>query len=405
MELRKNSDEGEEEAIVISADAERLDPQEVYEECLNSTEFERPSIQNWNSETFKTVDDFSMGGDAGSSLRFWPSEHMRSPNTYRTWLKEDDYYVLHGATFYYGVRRLPRNYEMVAIHDGEMLPFKLVHVESEEEGFPQLDEIESWDEEDFEKSARFTRENEVAFNFTLVIPPWAFSELGEHHIRILHLPHWGMNEGSESPWYSGYLRGQNFFTTVYYGSECLVPDANPAEDRQDEAGLWERREAGKFVLHFSENFFAPPTEVYDWTEIADWNQLPLDEYDMSDLMNFSQLFESSQREVTFNFYAAEVEDLQLLPPLQGQHTKYFVFRDNELLQRFTMEAPVVEAYELIEKEASGVVVPIDIELTEEPANYRVVSMPDPKNPISPPGPTEQQPSLSNTIQMKYNPDG
>ena len=384
-----------------ATDTKETDIEESVEPCTPAEKFEKPPPPFHERLPFHTSDDFTANADAGTSSRHGSRAH--APYPFRmTYLDVGEYFVVDGAWWKYGYDDgEPMDFEVQIVHQGENLPIKFVHVEEVEDKFPSINEIESWDEDDFSDRGTFTFEDEVPVNFTLVIPPWAFDEPAAYHAHLLVRP---LYDGSRD-WSIGY---RNFLSSrfanslsIHSGSEC-PPEGTDKPAEPDDARIWEEWDGLPWLMsNYLGVLLVPSPEIYDWTFIEAPSP-DIDEFD------FGGVHESSERDVTLELYVADLStegSLSVHSPL-SEGAVYYVLRDDEIIDYFWLETPESSYPEMQDHESPGKKVPIDVELTEEPANYTVYAVPRPFQPItddsSDIGAHRPQPSM--TLRMKYVPD-
>ncbi len=397
-------------ALVLACGEEEPELDTEYQQCLDDENFEKPEHEPPEPMEFHTVDDFDTKIPNNVREFAHVREHMATPAPGplpTTSIDEDEYYVLDGYWFLSGLLSPPREHEVQVLHEDRRLPFRIVQIDEEDPHFPSIEEIESWGDDDFDTVADVMVEPAQPVNFTIAIPPESFEKPGVYHLQIISRAKWAPDEDIESPsaWYDVNPWFQRF-DTVYYGSECELPDSSEIPDRTDDAEIWTEWDGLGPILFFNRGLFlAPPTDVHDWTQIDETGppEVPQD-------ADLDQLFESTKRTVTFELYLADVRQgwLTPQPPAISNQTMYSLMRDGEIIDVFTLDGvPEADAEELFDREVAGKVVPIEVELTDEPATYNLYAFPQPFEIFDPGGDAnhrELRPISAPAIQMKYDPD-
>lgn len=385
------------------------------ERCLEEEDFERPG---------ENVDDYqevieNMEGQWSSGIG---SRGKVRPPVYHEpwhyWVEEGEYFVLDWNVRMYGYDWLPRKFEFMVLHEGEPVPFNVAVVEDPAEGFVSNDEIESWEEDDYDTRTTVEFGDEEVVSSSWVVSPRVFDDPGTYHLRIVSREIWEEGERVGGPWFRGMSMGNrplNEFFHVHYGSECDLPPREGVPTRQmgDGAYLWKTWEAATFVDRMYGLFLAPPTDLYNWREYTP----AFGVYD--DDLQLDQVFEASDPEVTLELYVADLRlvQAQVFAPFT-EETLYVVMRDGEIIEEFLLEdvpIPTPADYHG-EEPAGGARVPIDVELTEEVATFQVAAIPQPFDEfdydempedswsLEPTHATHFQARTSSAIQMRYVPD-
>lgn len=321
-----------------------------------------------------------------------------------SWLYPGEYFVIDEGVVQHNMWWLPSDYYFIAVHEGERLPLHVIDVGSEPNTpYPSMEEIEELDEDDFDDVAVVERDNSVPFHYTVVIPPWAFSEEGAYNIQIFDYPVWEPFPGAPSlsmkPNAMGSTsRGRRHNThTIYYGDTEFVSTPDDIDDRQDQASTWESTEPGPFIVFLNFMYLTPPEKLCDWLA-PDTAQ---------DASCVSEELVSPDKEVTLEMYVAGVEDYIIRADTRGENL-YYVMRDDEIIDKFLLDVGETDFAALFNEEDKGLVLPIDIELTESPAAYQILTVPEPFTPTQ----SGESPNLlrgnlpidSNTLIMRYDPD-
>ncbi len=376
--------------ISESADAD-VDSGDISEEPdvpETDVPFEKPYDTDVPSGGFGTSDTFcSPRPNPGQTLGWWGEEYMQSTSyMIESWLYVDEYYVQHGFRCDYNRDRFPKKFKVMAFHADNILPLRLVEVLSEDD-YPTLEEIESWQPDEFAQSTVVELENDLPFNYTVVVPPWAFPEPGAYNIQILFVPLGTPDE--ERAFLFDNFRSQRP-QTVYYGGES--PQMNEDQLRLEPADT-EVRDISDIAARFSNftfgNFLAPPESVYDWTELAD----PFD-------ANMAVVLESSEPTVTLDLHVFGLDD----PEVDTSNENLYIVRQNdEIIDHFVFEPPFLDLSPPMTEPEEITVIPLEVQLTEEMSSIQVFIVPDGHIPYTdepvPPGMTD-----SNILLMRYNPD-
>lgn len=388
------------------------------EECLENEEFGAPTV-NIHGEEVYSEEDFTAEADGGYSRR----AGTRPPTPYKwahAWLEEGDYYIHDINWWAYGYRILPREFEMLVLHEGEPVPFAIDVVEEGEDQFVPREEIESWDEDEFGIRATVELRDQEVLSYTLVVPPWVFEEKGSYNFHVVPLAQW--DDAEEWDWWAfagRYALHAFSYFHVHHGSECPLPERRdiPTREMGEDAHLWEKWEASEFVYMLGDLFLAPPTEIYDWTRYEPYPE----EYPE---LNLAQVFESPEPQVVLDLYAIDRRGIGAFgrQPF-NEETLYLVMRNGEIIEEFLLEGvPLITSMDdYNNEETPGARIPIEVELTEEPATYRVVAITVPfeqyddeafyekqewaeEELLEPTHISHFQPSFSSAIQMKYVPE-
>ncbi len=386
-----------------------------YEDCIAQEDFQRPEPDLNSPMRVYDDDEFTAGANAGTSRRMSPRPPEVVFDLDRNWIHDGGYYIRDINIWSYGHPYLPRDFDLAVLHEGEHLPFNVAVVEEGEDEFVSMDEIESWSEDDYVTQSRVTLEDQSTLSYTLVIPPWAFDKKGTYPLQIIGAPVW---EPAEDYWDGGWFVATSRLDLVFYvhyGSECWLPDTGdiPRPEHEEKVDYWQEWDAERYVFHYSGRFLAPPLDLYDWTGIPweDWEQN----------IEFDQVFESPDPEVTLDLYLADIRKINFSAPPLAEETLYYVLRDGEVIDKFLFDGvPIVDPDSWVDEEDPGIVLPIDVELTEEVATYevRIIPMPyeyfdedeldgdedDEDDPLPPMYPTFYESSQTIGLQMKYVPD-
>ncbi len=322
--------------------------------------------------------------DSGGSIGYWGRQHM-DPDVILNWLSPDEYFVLDGFWCQYGESSLQPEYKISAFHQGRPLPIRLAHV-PEPSCYPTLEEIQEWDEDSFDDEIIITRENDISFNYTIAIPPWAFPEEGAYNIQIIGTPIW---EPSMDEWILHSRFPHHNAQTVYYGSEEWL-DAEPEiPNRQSELEPGQFEGFGASFLNRTVGFFlAPPLDVYDWSALTDIAESELNE-----------VLSLSSPEVTLTLHLRGTEGST--PDIRPRGL-YYVRQDGEIIEMFTIEPGEVEPG----SDDPGHILPIDVEVGEDISAIDIIGMPrghlpyvDVELAIK-----ESSPLTSNTLLLQYKPE-
>ncbi len=358
-------------------------------------EFSKPDTDDYFEITDPAsyAEAYDREGPGGSMMGPVGRPHMKHTSAVlESWLYPGEYFVVDKMIIEHR-GWLPSDIYMMVVHQGDHLPSRVVEVDDE---FPAIDEIEGWDEGKFGEVHVVSRDNEVPFNFTVVIPPWAFPDTGAYNIQLLSFPIW-------DPWperfvLSGgptHLHQQSH--TIYYGDTEFNPAPEAIEDRQEEAVEWESSTPGPVTNSY--NLLLTPS-----VDICDWRPDPATPHAADCL---SEVITAPEVRTTLQFYVAGSGENRIGWDTRGQNM-YYVMRDDEIIDVFLLdpgeEASVMDLYEGSKK---GVVLPINVRLTRYPAAYQVVSVGWPFRPQRDDGhltPLGNRPVNSNPILMNYDPD-
>lgn len=346
-------------------------------------EFRKPDTSEAN--VMETTSPFSPHTDSTpNSQRHGPGArpHMMATRfALESWLYPGEYFVIDRAVVQHNMWWFPSDFYFIVLHEGQPLPFHLHKVEvphSTIDGeYPPIEEIESWDEELFDEVAIVHRDHGTPLYYTLVIPPWAFPEEGAYNIQILDYPIWEPIEGAfrlaMKPASIGPSTHATGFTahTIYYGSTELVTDVDDVDNRQDDAVEWETTDPGPFMAQTNFMLLATPLDVCDW----------LAPESHSDPNCLAEELTYSEKKITLEFYVAGGNGLELRDSDTRGTNLYYVMRNAEVIDMFFLDPGEVEYNDVVAYETDkGLVMPIEVELTESRAAYQIVAVPEPFEP-------------------------
>ena len=329
---------------------------------------------------YEDEDPDAIGGTVG----YWGREHMKPPlNFEESWLYTGEYFVRDGFYIFRGHRWIPGGFRIYAISNGELLPIRFVEVH-DEDGYPSIDEIETWDEDEFSYFETVDVENWVPINYTLVIPPWAFPEEGAYNVHTMTEVIWSPDDekdlqGLSHPVHQGH--------TIYYGSESFAMAEADFEDRGDDATEWEHHpDAGELVYRMKLGL-APPVDVHDWRG----DDVPED-------AELGGVIESSEPHIELELYTAgQFEDLHYV--MEGP-ALYHVMQDDEVADVFFYDSPNINNF-LGENRGKVIPVEVDLPLDGTPTAVRVLQAPTPFETY---GSTKNYAQESNILFLAYDPD-
>lgn len=349
---------------------------------------------------------FYTGVEVGRN--YWGRDHMNwTEHINESWLYPGEYFVRDGHVFEGNLRWPDTDLaaDVFVVNDGTKVPFRLVHV-TEEGEFPTIDEIESWDEDEFTKTDTFELDPPEIYNYTLVIPPWAFDTEGAHNVQVMMIPQW---EPDSEPRMlrrrGGVLSrgGDSNIHTVYYGSEEYPYDGKQFSDRQDDATTWEPDIAALYTSYASHRFLAPPQTLYDWTDV----ESPQD-------AQLGEVIESPEPTVTLELHLAgtpeskwdDNTDTETAPDL-GLHL-YYVRQDGEIVDHFWYEITDEPETPWPGSRDPQKVLPVDVDLPADGSEttVQVFSVPNPYEPVTEWRESEFILSVfgSNALILRYDPD-
>ncbi len=321
----------------------------------------------------------------GRTVGYWGREHMKpTMNFEESWLYEGEYFVRDGFYIFRGQDWLPAELRIYAIANGELLPIRLIEVH-DEDGYPSIDEIESWEEEEFSYFETVAVEEWVPINYTLVIPPWAFPQKGAYNVHTMTGVIWEPDDdedlrGHGAPAHQGH--------TIYYGSEIFAKDATDFDDWGDEAQEWEHHpDAGELVLRMLLGL-APPPEIHDWR--GD---------DVPDGAELGGVIESSDPRIDLELYTAGGGYEGLHYNMEGP-ALYYVMQDDDVVDVFFYDAPEITNF-LTENRGKAIPVEVELPLDGTPTAVWLLQAPTPFETY---GATANYAQESNILFLAYDPD-
>lgn len=269
-------------------------------------------------------------------------EHMHSTeNQSAHWLYEGEYFVLDARHGLFGVEA-PHEMTMMVLVNFEPQPFRLIPVTSPE-GYPSIEQIQA-SEEPYNETAEYQLVPGKHFNYTLVLPPDAFSDGSAHDLRIVHLREF---EPSNTERIRIDPFGKSRAMTVYYGGNEFAQELS---DSPDLVQVAPPNDTVRELLYSLRGVvLTPPIEVYD-----------LDEVEHPSEAQFAQVFEAPGETMELTAFAAG-SDL----PHEGGRNFYMLFNgstplveqaklittealpndpnfEGELISKFTFEVPLLD---------------------------------------------------------------
>lgn len=210
------------------------------------------------------------------------------------------------------------------------------------------------------------------FNYTLVVPPWAFPEESAYNIQVLGLP---LHRSTDDAFL--YQKLLNLLLhdghTIYYGSEYYRTKRSRVVNRQGQLERWESSAPNAFVgATFCWMFLAPPTDVYRWNRYEDRSDARL-----------GRVIETSERELTLELYFAGVDQRYHTHPDTTRFDStgpniYYVFQDDKLIENFLLEPGKFSMFEVEYERDNAYTKPLDVELPENGRSvFHVVAVPRP----------------------------
>ncbi len=367
----------QEDASDVGEDADVHDEDvEPQPEPMGPDEFEKPPEEQHHHDhqmPYIPNDAFSPREEAmaGSYSGFSGRPHMRfTERAVESWIYADEYLVFDGYEYRYGYPHLPADYEILAVNEGRKLPMRLVEVQ-EDDGFPTIDEIESWSEEQFDTSAFVEeKENEEVFHYSIIIPPWAFDEKGAYDIELLFRPvHVARPDGA----FNVILPVSHRSVTAYVGSEIYTSPGEDVSSRDDDAVEVQSDIVSQALWSTKGMFLAPPAGVSDWSSA-----------ESSDELNMAKAFEVPGETVTLELYTVAMRWILMIYYNLGPKLHY-VIQDGEIIDTFLFEPGGETPSDWGGEGDDGIAekLEIDIEMPEEgTTQVKVVAVPFPYQPYS-----------------------
>ena len=387
------------------------------DELRNSQEFQKPAspyIPPLASNALWETDALRNSHEEGyvvTRSRVVGREHLRSgPFAVESWLYTGEYFVL-DSSFYRsksehpGVDFYPANLFAVAIHNGRMLPFRYLEVS---EAYPTMDEIESWGEEKFSTTEIIFRDISVAHNYTIVIPPWAFSTAGTYNIQIFVYPVWTertnllpftgplLTDTSASR-RSGVADDRTY--TIYYGSERMVPTSPRISDRSSHLSEWDSTFPGPSTARSNFMLLTPPRDYYEWHDETMPSHSP---------PHLSEVLEFPERQITLDFHVAAPNQFSIQGSDMRGTNMYYLLRDDEIIDVFLLHpGEEIDGMDMLAGNETGSLLSVEVELSERLASYQIIGVPEPFSPKTSNYDLEQpagnQPATSNALLLRYSP--
>ena len=371
----------------ISADSEN-DPNDVGPK----TDGAPPSVEceyRGESRSPSTFFPNSMctGSGASGTRRGYSGRVHMGPDisAMQSWLSTDQYFVIDGYWCIYGTQSAPMDYRVSVFHNGRRLPFHLIQI-PEPDCYPTIDDIEAWDSRAFTYENVITRQPDVSYNYTIVVPPWAFPEEGGYNIQFIATPIWEPSTDRILLRSGSYNHSAH---TVYFGSDDWIAAEPEISDRQHEAVQTELEEIGVSFLNRTRGLFlAPPLDVYDWVELSHASESEL-----------ADILELSSPEVTLTLHLKGMEF-----PFPDNQPKglYYVRQDQKIIEKFTIE-PGEGTFNDGEP---GISLKIDVDVGEEVSAIDIIGLPRGHKPYIDLGPpaVDTNPLTSNTLLLQYKPE-
>ena len=365
---------------VTSTDADTGEDAPVLTRC-DDEPFEKPTTSATN-ERPHTFQFSPFTGSTPKTTNYGPvsRDHMwcTGGRVMESWLYPGEYFVIDHSNVQHNVWWVPSDYHAVVLLNGEPIPFALERVPDflGPRPFPSMDEIMEWSEDRFDIHHVLHVPEGTPVHYTLVIPPWAFPDIGAYNIQVLRFPVW---EPTPNQRYLASAVGPGVTTssafhymdthTVYYGDTCVEDHTMDYPDRTDEAEEWDSLAPSTFVARLNFQFLAPPSDVCDWTSM-DW---PDGESCLSETLIFDEPTASLE------FYVAGLHTTHFTTDTRGLNL-YHVMRDHEVIDSFLLDPGDADYPGIPFEGKKGVVLPVEVPLTEEPAAYQIIGIPRPFKP-------------------------
>lgn len=323
-------------------------------------------------------------------------DHMKhTGRAAQSWLYEDEFFVLDGFRFvrddHYAV---PDTFEVMVFHGGEVLPSRTVRVDNKGE-FPSMEEIESWDSDEFTESSQIHIGENEPVNHTTVIPPSSFPEPSAYNIQIALVAQHDDWQGID------HFRSPGFFSlstshTVYYESEYYRRGIEGAENLQNQLNRWESTDPNRWVgVHITGLFLAPPRELSNWNDVEDGTDADL-----------GQLIETSEQDIDLDFYFMG----KIHPSVSFTHEKnvYYVLKDGELIDSFQFSPGFETDFQIEYERENGWKYNVELSLDEgEHSVVQVLAAPMPTGTAykrSDDRLDRPRPLFSNALEIQHVPE-